>query len=623
MSKILVNEIGTWTGTEITLVSGRTLTGSASQFKITGGTAGQALITDGAGNISFGAVDSLPSQTGQAGKFLTTDGIDASWETVVTGGNPTTVSDQANTSTGYFDLPSGTTAQRPGTPATGNMRWNTTDEALEHYGGSAGGWVQWAGAAPTITSINPTTSIAAGTSINVQGINFQAGSVVKLIGVDSTIYNAASTSFVSTTEITFTTPELPVANEPFDVKVILPAGGFFVLSDALDAGGVPAWTTTAGSLGTISDDATGTHFTLAATDPDGQVVTFAETTSVLATAGLSLNSTTGAITGNPTNTTTGGSTVYSFDVDATDSTGVNTTSRSFSITVGDGWYGATGGTISTDGAYTLHTFTNNGTFNSGAYPGPAEVWVVGGGGGGNNTDTGENVGAGAGGGGMSYSNTYMFEGGVNYACTVGAGGTNATTTGQAGGDSSCVGGSLNMTASGGGGGDSGSTTGAGGTATGGDTNGTGGAGGAGSITTADGSPGGAGINGGAGGGGGGHNQAGSAVAGTGGTGDANYYTGGGGGGGNDLDGANGSAAPGGTGYYAGGQGGVLGVQKGYAGLGPYGGSAPSNGGSRNNSAGGGGTFGGGAGGTGGNDGGSIDGSHGSQGVVIIKYTTPT
>jgi len=47
MSKILVNEIGTWTGTEIALVSGRFLTGTASQFKITGGTASQALITDG------------------------------------------------------------------------------------------------------------------------------------------------------------------------------------------------------------------------------------------------------------------------------------------------------------------------------------------------------------------------------------------------------------------------------------------------------------------------------------------------------------------------------------------------------------------------------------------------
>ena len=39
---------------------------------------------------------------------------------------PVAVSDQANTSTGYFALPSGTTAQRPGTPTAGVTRMNTT-----------------------------------------------------------------------------------------------------------------------------------------------------------------------------------------------------------------------------------------------------------------------------------------------------------------------------------------------------------------------------------------------------------------------------------------------------------------------------------------------------------------
>ena len=43
------------------------------------GTSGQALITDGSGNISFGDVDALPSQTGNSGYYLTTDGTTASW----------------------------------------------------------------------------------------------------------------------------------------------------------------------------------------------------------------------------------------------------------------------------------------------------------------------------------------------------------------------------------------------------------------------------------------------------------------------------------------------------------------------------------------------------------------
>ena len=38
----------------------------------------------------------------------------------------TEVSDDTNTSTGAFDLPAGTTAQRPsGSPATGNIRHNS------------------------------------------------------------------------------------------------------------------------------------------------------------------------------------------------------------------------------------------------------------------------------------------------------------------------------------------------------------------------------------------------------------------------------------------------------------------------------------------------------------------
>jgi len=39
------------------------------------------------GDGTWGAVDSLPSQTGNNGKFLTTDGSAASWAAVATGTN--------------------------------------------------------------------------------------------------------------------------------------------------------------------------------------------------------------------------------------------------------------------------------------------------------------------------------------------------------------------------------------------------------------------------------------------------------------------------------------------------------------------------------------------------------
>jgi len=49
----------------------------------------------------------------------------------------TITGDVDNTATGYFDLPSGTTAQRPGTPNTGMIRYNSTLGCLESYVQSA------------------------------------------------------------------------------------------------------------------------------------------------------------------------------------------------------------------------------------------------------------------------------------------------------------------------------------------------------------------------------------------------------------------------------------------------------------------------------------------------------
>jgi hypothetical protein len=60
---------------------------------------------------------------------------------------PTAVSDQLNLSTGYFALPSGTTAQRPGSPVNGMLRYNTTTSQSEIY--QNGGWVTFAVAAPS------------------------------------------------------------------------------------------------------------------------------------------------------------------------------------------------------------------------------------------------------------------------------------------------------------------------------------------------------------------------------------------------------------------------------------------------------------------------------------------
>jgi hypothetical protein len=51
------------------------------------GNAGEFLTTDGT-NASWAVVDALPSQTGNAGKYLTTNGTAASWQSIVTDPTP-------------------------------------------------------------------------------------------------------------------------------------------------------------------------------------------------------------------------------------------------------------------------------------------------------------------------------------------------------------------------------------------------------------------------------------------------------------------------------------------------------------------------------------------------------
>ena len=54
--------------------------------------------------------------------------------------------------TDFVKLPSGTTAQRPGSPAAGQFRFNTTINDAEIYSGTA--WVKMGTTPPTFTSVD-------------------------------------------------------------------------------------------------------------------------------------------------------------------------------------------------------------------------------------------------------------------------------------------------------------------------------------------------------------------------------------------------------------------------------------------------------------------------------------
>lgn len=66
---------------------------------------------------------------------------------------PTQISDKPNSSTGYFDLPAGTTAQRPASPQNGMTRFNTTTGFPEWYSEALGTWTNFADAPYTIEYI--------------------------------------------------------------------------------------------------------------------------------------------------------------------------------------------------------------------------------------------------------------------------------------------------------------------------------------------------------------------------------------------------------------------------------------------------------------------------------------
>ena len=221
---------------------------------------------------------------------------------------------------------------------------------------------------------------------------------------------------------------------------------------------------------------------------------------------------------------------------------------------------ATGGTITTDGAYTVHKFTSNGTFEITSVSGGATCnvtyLVVAGGGGG-----GRGAGGGGGAGGMRTST--LARGAGSYTVTVGGGGAGATLTTTKGstGDNSVF--DTITSAGGGGGGSSGSTVGVGGGSGGGGTGSSSQAGGAGTAGQGhDGGTAGAGTSFSGGGGGGAsvvgaNGISGSNTGGDGGAGTASSisgasvtYAGGGGGtgpGGNGSGGAGGGGKVGRTG----------------------------------------------------------------------------
>ena len=86
------------------------------------------------------------------------------------------VSDDANTSTGAFDIPVGTTAQRPSSPTEGNIRYNTDLETTEIY--AEGAWGRVSPLTPTISSITGNIYNTFAGNLTLAGSNFLSTNLV-------------------------------------------------------------------------------------------------------------------------------------------------------------------------------------------------------------------------------------------------------------------------------------------------------------------------------------------------------------------------------------------------------------------------------------------------------------
>jgi hypothetical protein len=292
----------------------------------------------------------------------------------------TAVSTHATAANGHIGR--GSTANRPASPTVGDFYFDTTLLSLMVY--KSTGWEKSSqDPAPQIASISPSTAATTGTTVTVTGSSFKSGVAVQFIGTNGSIYNSPVATFVGSTTVTATTPALPVAYEPYDVKVLNSDNQFAILENCLDSGGTPAWNTSSGTIATLSE-LSSLSASVSATDPDGTSIVYSSSNLPI---WVTLNSSSGELTGTAPDVAS--DTTYTFDITASD--GVNSSSRSFSIIVNN--VIITGGNeINTIGSYKYHIFTGNGTFATNISK-TVSVCIIGGGGGGG-TYTGGGGGAG-------------------------------------------------------------------------------------------------------------------------------------------------------------------------------------------------------------------------------------
>ena len=179
---------------------------------------------------------------------------------------------------------------------------------------------------PTFTNVSPSTIENTQTSVTITGTNFTSGIHVEAISTTGTIIQADTVTFTSSTTIS---ANFTIATDgTYFIRLENP-DGLAVRSSAavLTVSDAPVWTTAAGSLGNL-DQGGVASFTVVAT---GDAPLAYSTQSGALPSGLSLNSSTGVISGTESGSDSA-NTTYNFTLRVTDNDS-QTADRAFSIQV--------------------------------------------------------------------------------------------------------------------------------------------------------------------------------------------------------------------------------------------------------------------------------------------------
>ena len=189
---------------------------------------------------------------------------------------------------------------------------------------------------PTVADVSQTIAPATATTINITGTNFSGIPIVDFVKTDGAVTRANTVSLSSATSLSV---NVTIASGSYYVRIELENGRAARSTNAIiTASTAPSFSTGAGSIGTVG---AGESVSLSVAATSDSTIAFSETTSVLtsnantpaATMNLTLNSSTGAITG--TAPSPSDSTTYNFTLRATDAES-QTVDRAFSITVSVG-----------------------------------------------------------------------------------------------------------------------------------------------------------------------------------------------------------------------------------------------------------------------------------------------